>query len=80
MASKPTVAPTLFTLQNIADSIQVSKRTVNRMRKSGVLPAADFAYGTKTPRWFQKTIAEWIASGCALEPASSRKTATPASN
>lgn len=80
MTSKTTVAPTLFTLQNIADAVQLSKRTINRLRASGALPAEDFAVGTKSPRWSQQTIATWIASGGALEPASTRKAAIQASN
>lgn len=81
MTSKPTVAPMLFRLQDIADAVQLSKRTINRLRASGALPAADFAAGSKSPRWFQKTIDAWLSEGGNIALlASSRKSQDSASN
>lgn len=61
--SKQQTAPTLETMleiNDLADLLNVSRRTVERLRTAGKVPKPDMHVG-KMPRWNRETIRRWVA-------------------
>lgn len=52
----------LLTPADLQKILRVNRRTVQRMRASGRLPAPDLIIG-QCPRWRPEVIREWLASG-----------------
>jgi len=53
---------TLFTIQDVAEMLQVAVRTVRRLRSTGKLPQP-VTIG-RSVRWRREDLEEWIAEGC----------------
>lgn len=63
MATKQQTAPTLETMLEINDLaglLNVSRRTVERLRVAGKLPKPDMHVG-RMPRWSPESIRRWVA-------------------
>jgi len=56
----------LLTAKQVATWLQISERTLWRMRSAGQLPAPLRVGGTV--RWRRDAIAIWLAAGCPPEP------------
>lgn len=56
------VAPVVVTARQLAIMLQVSKRTLFRMRSAGRLPAPLRVGGVV--RWRLQDVQNWIANGC----------------
>jgi predicted DNA-binding transcriptional regulator AlpA len=52
----------LLNLGDVADRLNISRRTAERMRSGKQLPDADVKIGIM-PRWKSETIAAWISAG-----------------
>jgi hypothetical protein len=50
-----------FTKRSLAELLQISVRSVNRLLAAEILPPADFEVG-RFPRWSRKTIERWLAT------------------
>lgn len=50
----------MLSVDDIAATLNASRRTVERMRSAGKLPNPDLHVG-KCPRWAQQTVRRWIA-------------------
>lgn len=59
----PDGTPLLLTADMLATQLQVSKRTLWRLRSAGLLPQPVRLGGTV--RWRASDITAWIAAGCA---------------
>jgi excisionase family DNA binding protein len=49
----------LLSVDDLARTLNASRRTIERMRSAGKLPRPDLLIG-KMPRWKQSTIREWL--------------------
>ena len=55
------IEPMLLSLDDVSTALRISRRTAERMRSAGKLPAPDLRLG-KLPRWRPSTIEDWISS------------------
>lgn len=62
MSDAPETHPMLITAEQFAAWLQISTRTLWRMKSAGTLPAA-IALGGSV-RWNGDEVRKWIASGC----------------
>ena len=56
----------LLRLADLAEALNVSGRTIERLRSAGLLPRPDLMLGVgarKSPRWKPETIRQWIEQG-----------------
>lgn len=58
MSSSPNVQPMLLTVDQVAELLQVSARTVWRMRSGGELPAPIRVLGSV--RWRRAELESWV--------------------
>lgn len=58
----PTAIEPLMGVADLARVLNVSRRSVERLRSSGKLPRPDLHAG-KLPRWRPETIRRWINGG-----------------
>ena len=61
-ASKPAMTCELITANQLADLLNISERTLYRLKSTGVLPQAISLGGSV--RWRLTDIRDWIAKGC----------------
>ncbi|MBX3412820.1 MAG: helix-turn-helix domain-containing protein [Pirellulales bacterium] len=54
--------PLLLTAEEFAEMMQISTRTLWRLRSAGLVPAPVRIGGTV--RWNRETVIDWIAAGC----------------
>lgn len=52
-----------YRLNEIADSLGVSRRTIERERAAGRFPKPDVQLG-RTPLWTPETLVAWAKGGC----------------
>jgi excisionase family DNA binding protein len=52
----------LLSVDDLARTLNASRRTIERMRSAGKLPRPDLHLG-KLPRWKPETIRRWIEGG-----------------
>jgi hypothetical protein len=60
--SRPAVARLAYRLDEVAASLGVSRRAIERERAAGRFPAPDVQIG-KMPLWRRETLVGWIAQG-----------------
>ena len=65
MATVENVEPLLMTADQVAGLLQISARTVWRLRSSGKLPKPVEVGGSV--RWNSEQMRMWIAEGCPVE-------------
>lgn len=51
-----------MSLDDVATTLKVSRRWLERERSAGRVPKPDFQAG-RCPRWFPETIRRWIGEG-----------------
>lgn len=56
------IDPLLWKMADVSAATKLSPRTIARLRAAGRLPEPDAMYG-RLPRWFPRTISDWINSG-----------------
>jgi predicted DNA-binding transcriptional regulator AlpA len=59
--AKPSVERLAFRIDEVSDSLGMSRRAIERERSAGRFPAPDLHIG-KAPLWRPETIREWLAS------------------
>lgn len=57
-----TTLPSLLTIDQVANLLQVSTRSVRRMRATGAIPAPILI--GKSVRWRSEDFRTWIEAGC----------------
>ena len=65
--SKPSVARLALRLDEVADSLGMSRRAIERERSAGRFPAPDLRVG-KAPLWRVETIRDWIDGTLRINP------------
>jgi predicted DNA-binding transcriptional regulator AlpA len=66
LADPPSLAGSIEPLLSIADLCRIlgiDRRTFERMRAAGRVPAPSLLVGTRSPRWARATIRNWIGEG-----------------
>lgn len=56
----------MLTIDGLARALSCDRRTIERMRSAGQLPAPDLLIGTgrrRSPRWRPETVRAWIERG-----------------
>jgi hypothetical protein len=60
----------VLAVKDLVELLQIDRRTIERMRSAGTLPAPDLLLGTigkkgkpRHPRWRGETIVEWLKRG-----------------
>jgi len=66
---EPPPAPSLLTARDVAKRLQVNTQTVYRLAREGKLPAVQL--GTRTHRWTEDTVNNFISSGGNIEKSNS---------
>jgi predicted DNA-binding transcriptional regulator AlpA len=61
-SSLATLLAPLLSLDDVAATLSVSRRFLERLRAAGKVPKPDFLAG-RCPRWKPSTIADWIEGG-----------------
>jgi|SRR5579871_5319718 len=67
-AATPHGLDQMLTLDQVADLLNVGKRTLEGRRASGAFPPPDLKLGTRVLRWWPATIEAWVASGSQTRP------------
>ncbi len=60
--NQPRIEPLAYRLDELADALGVSRRTLERERSAGRLPRPDLHIG-RAPLWRCETIREWLERG-----------------
>ena len=66
LGCKPEAAPTerlAYRLDELADALGVSRRTIERERSAGRFPKPCKILGKRTPLWSVQSIREWVEGG-----------------
>ena len=62
MSTEPPIVRLAFSITEVARSLGVGRRTVERLISSGQFPKADFYIG-RMPRWKPESVRQWIERG-----------------
>ena len=49
-----------YSKASLAEYLEISKRSVDRKIQDGTLPRPDLRLGDNSPRWRERTIADWL--------------------
>jgi predicted DNA-binding transcriptional regulator AlpA len=55
----------MYSISDVCRVLNINRRTFERMRASGRVPAHSLLVGRRSPRWTQAEIRRWIAEGTA---------------
>jgi hypothetical protein len=53
----------LLTINDLLRILHINRRTFERMRAAGRIPAPTMCVGTRSPRWCPQLVRDWIAAG-----------------
>jgi predicted DNA-binding transcriptional regulator AlpA len=59
----PAALEPLLTIGDLCHILGIDRRTFERMRVAGRVPAATMLVGSRSPRWRPEVIRSWIESG-----------------
>jgi hypothetical protein len=63
MTPDPLVIEPLLSITDLCRVLGVDRRTLERMRAAGRVPAPDLIVGTRSPRWLPAAIRRWCEGG-----------------